>query len=226
MLTARRRTAAALGGALLLASCGGSDSGGGGGGGRALRLWHHEGPDSAMGVARNSCSRSSRRPSAPTSSPRCSGGFRARSSRTPGSTARANGRYAHRAVARRERSDGRVVTQHRDEPAPRAVLRDGHRRRARAFRQGPGPHDVQWTGHLRQSQLPFPEAETGGGVLGGLRRLLPRLEARVLGPLGEEVGERCLQVPKDCWSGTDDTSDRNESSPVFFQAVNIAEAAL
>ncbi|EMF50630.1 MULTISPECIES: extracellular solute-binding protein [Streptomyces] len=55
MLTARRRTAAAavaLGGALLLVSCGGSDSGGGGDG-RTLRLWHYEGPDSAMGVAWN-----------------------------------------------------------------------------------------------------------------------------------------------------------------------------
>jgi raffinose/stachyose/melibiose transport system substrate-binding protein len=37
---------------LLLASCGGSDSGGGGDGG-TLRLWHYEGPDSAMGVAWN-----------------------------------------------------------------------------------------------------------------------------------------------------------------------------
>lgn len=56
MSTARRRitalTAAALSGALLLTSCGGSD-GGGGGDGRTLRLWHYEGPDSAMGVAWN-----------------------------------------------------------------------------------------------------------------------------------------------------------------------------
>ncbi|MFM9454633.1 ABC transporter substrate-binding protein [Streptomyces europaeiscabiei] len=53
MLTARRRTAAAaaaLCGALLLASCGGSESGDDGG---TLRLWHYEGPDSAMGVAWN-----------------------------------------------------------------------------------------------------------------------------------------------------------------------------
>lgn len=53
MLTARRRTAAAaaaLGGALLLTSCGGSESGDDGG---TLRLWHYEGPDSAMGVAWN-----------------------------------------------------------------------------------------------------------------------------------------------------------------------------
>ncbi|WP_119582445.1 extracellular solute-binding protein [Streptomyces europaeiscabiei] len=53
MLTARRRTAAAaaaLCGALLLASCGGSESGDEGG---TLRLWHYEGPDSAMGVAWN-----------------------------------------------------------------------------------------------------------------------------------------------------------------------------
>ncbi|WP_328507059.1 MULTISPECIES: ABC transporter substrate-binding protein [unclassified Streptomyces] len=56
MSTARRRVtavaAAALSGALLLTSCGGSDSGGGGGGG-TLRLWHYEGPDSAMGIAWN-----------------------------------------------------------------------------------------------------------------------------------------------------------------------------
>ena len=56
MLTARRRTAtaaaaAALCGALLLTSCGGSESGGDDGG--TLRLWHYEGPDSAMGVAWN-----------------------------------------------------------------------------------------------------------------------------------------------------------------------------
>ncbi|WP_060905412.1 ABC transporter substrate-binding protein [Streptomyces scabiei] len=53
MLTARRRTAAAaaaLCGALLLTSCGGSESGGDDG---TLRLWHYEGPDSAMGVAWN-----------------------------------------------------------------------------------------------------------------------------------------------------------------------------
>ncbi|MDT0571676.1 extracellular solute-binding protein [Streptomyces sp. DSM 3412] len=56
MSTARRRmtalAAAALSGALLLTSCGGSD-GGGGGDGSTLRLWHYEGPDSAMGVAWN-----------------------------------------------------------------------------------------------------------------------------------------------------------------------------
>ncbi|MDX3694041.1 extracellular solute-binding protein [Streptomyces europaeiscabiei] len=54
MLTARRRTAAAaaaLCGALLLTSCGGSESGGDDGG--TLRLWHYEGPDSAMGLAWN-----------------------------------------------------------------------------------------------------------------------------------------------------------------------------
>ncbi|MEV5435806.1 extracellular solute-binding protein [Streptomyces sp. NPDC052682] len=54
MLTARRHvmaTAVALAGALLLASCGGSD--GGSSDGRTLRLWHYEGPDSAMGAAWN-----------------------------------------------------------------------------------------------------------------------------------------------------------------------------
>lgn len=55
MLTARRRTttwaAAALSGVLLLASCGGSDSGSSDG--KTLRLWHYEGPESAMGVAWN-----------------------------------------------------------------------------------------------------------------------------------------------------------------------------
>jgi raffinose/stachyose/melibiose transport system substrate-binding protein len=54
MLTARRRvvaTAVILGGSLLLTSCGGSD--GGGSDGKTLRLWHYEGPDSAMGVAWN-----------------------------------------------------------------------------------------------------------------------------------------------------------------------------
>ncbi|MFE1285549.1 ABC transporter substrate-binding protein [Streptomyces sp. NPDC058751] len=53
MSTTRRRTAAAvamaLAGALLAAACGGSD--GGSSDGRTLRLWHYEGPDSAMGVA-------------------------------------------------------------------------------------------------------------------------------------------------------------------------------
>ncbi|MDT0435794.1 MULTISPECIES: extracellular solute-binding protein [Streptomyces] len=59
MSTARRRTArrlttltaAALSGALLLSACGGSDSGSGDA--KTLRLWHYEGPDSAMGVAWN-----------------------------------------------------------------------------------------------------------------------------------------------------------------------------
>ncbi|MGW0793734.1 ABC transporter substrate-binding protein [Streptomyces sp. NPDC002692] len=55
MSTTRRRVvataAATLAGALLLASCGSSDSGSEGGG--TLRLWHYEGPDSAMGVAWN-----------------------------------------------------------------------------------------------------------------------------------------------------------------------------
>ncbi|MET9405641.1 extracellular solute-binding protein [Streptomyces sp. NPDC002935] len=53
MLTTRRRVAAAvavaLTGALLVTSCGGSDSGSSDG--RTLKLWHYEGPDSAMGVA-------------------------------------------------------------------------------------------------------------------------------------------------------------------------------
>ncbi|MDX3248734.1 ABC transporter substrate-binding protein [Streptomyces sp. ME18-1-4] len=54
MLTARRRVvasaAAVLTGSLLLASCGGSDGGGSSDAG-TLRLWHYEGPNSAMGVA-------------------------------------------------------------------------------------------------------------------------------------------------------------------------------
>ncbi|GHE51930.1 ABC transporter substrate-binding protein [Streptomyces capitiformicae] len=53
MLTARRRATAvaavALSGALLLTSCGDSDSGSSDA--KTLRLWHYEGPDSAMGVA-------------------------------------------------------------------------------------------------------------------------------------------------------------------------------
>ncbi|MFB7243368.1 extracellular solute-binding protein [Streptomyces populi] len=53
MLTKRRRmtaaVAAAVTGALLATACGGSDSGSSDG--RTLRLWHYEGPDSAMGVA-------------------------------------------------------------------------------------------------------------------------------------------------------------------------------
>jgi len=56
MLTARRRvmtvTAAILGGSLLLTSCGGSD-GGSSSDAKTLKLWHYEGPDSAMGVAWN-----------------------------------------------------------------------------------------------------------------------------------------------------------------------------
>ncbi|MER5905901.1 extracellular solute-binding protein [Streptomyces mirabilis] len=55
MSTTRRRAVAtaavALAGSLLLASCGGSDSGSSDG--KTLKLWHYEGPDSAMGVAWN-----------------------------------------------------------------------------------------------------------------------------------------------------------------------------
>ncbi|WP_416962248.1 extracellular solute-binding protein [Streptomyces sp. Agncl-13] len=55
MLTARRRATAAaliLSGSLLLSSCGGS-SDGGSSDSKTLKLWHYEGPDSAMGVAWN-----------------------------------------------------------------------------------------------------------------------------------------------------------------------------
>jgi raffinose/stachyose/melibiose transport system substrate-binding protein len=54
MLTTRRRVVAAaviLSGSLLLTSCGSSDSGSSDG--KTLKLWHYEGPDSAMGVAWN-----------------------------------------------------------------------------------------------------------------------------------------------------------------------------
>jgi raffinose/stachyose/melibiose transport system substrate-binding protein len=55
MLTARRRVtavaAALLSGALTLTACGGSDSGSSDA--KTLKLWHYEGPDSAMGVAWN-----------------------------------------------------------------------------------------------------------------------------------------------------------------------------
>ncbi|MFE0508471.1 ABC transporter substrate-binding protein [Streptomyces sp. NPDC058964] len=54
MLTTRRRLAAAaviLSGSLLMTACGGSDSGSSDG--TTLRLWHYEGPTSAMGVAWN-----------------------------------------------------------------------------------------------------------------------------------------------------------------------------
>ncbi|MFI1052501.1 ABC transporter substrate-binding protein [Streptomyces griseoruber] len=54
MLTARRRAVAsaagALAGALLLASCGGTNNSGSSDP-KTLRLWHYEGPTSAMGVA-------------------------------------------------------------------------------------------------------------------------------------------------------------------------------
>ncbi|MFG2945441.1 ABC transporter substrate-binding protein [Streptomyces adustus] len=55
MLTTRRRVVASaviLAGSLLLTSCGGSD-GGSSGDGKTLKLWHYEGPTSAMGVAWN-----------------------------------------------------------------------------------------------------------------------------------------------------------------------------
>lgn len=55
MLKARRWAglpAAALAATLLLAGCGGSDEDAAGDG-KTLRLWHYEGPDSAMGVAWN-----------------------------------------------------------------------------------------------------------------------------------------------------------------------------
>jgi raffinose/stachyose/melibiose transport system substrate-binding protein len=55
MLTARRRAMTAaviLSGSLLLSSCGGS-SDSGSSDGKTLKLWHYEGPDSAMGVAWN-----------------------------------------------------------------------------------------------------------------------------------------------------------------------------
>ena len=55
MLTARRRVmtvaAALLGGSLLVTACGGSDSESSDA--KTLKLWHYEGPDSAMGVAWN-----------------------------------------------------------------------------------------------------------------------------------------------------------------------------
>ncbi|MFF4805434.1 ABC transporter substrate-binding protein [Streptomyces sp. NPDC001351] len=55
MLTARRRVmtvaAALLGGSLLVTACGGSGSGSSDA--KTLKLWHFEGPDSAMGVAWN-----------------------------------------------------------------------------------------------------------------------------------------------------------------------------
>ncbi|WP_338779498.1 extracellular solute-binding protein [Streptomyces sp. DG1A-41] len=54
MLTTRRRvvaTAVVLAGALLVTSCGDSDSGSSDG--KTLKLWHYEGPDSAMGAAWN-----------------------------------------------------------------------------------------------------------------------------------------------------------------------------
>ncbi|MFI8533133.1 ABC transporter substrate-binding protein [Streptomyces aquilus] len=55
MLTTRRRvvaTAVLTAGALLLTSCGDSDSGSSGDG-KTLKLWHYEGPNSAMGQAWN-----------------------------------------------------------------------------------------------------------------------------------------------------------------------------
>lgn len=55
MLTAQRRATTAaliLTGSLLLSSCGGS-SDNGSSDGKTLKLWHYEGPDSAMGVAWN-----------------------------------------------------------------------------------------------------------------------------------------------------------------------------
>lgn len=92
----------------------------------------------------------------------------------------------------RERLHVRVVAQYRNGSAPGAVLRDRHRGRLRPLGERPRPHDAEWAGHLGQGQPAVPEAESTGGVLGGL----PRRGAGGLGALCEEASERGLQAPQ------------------------------
>ena len=52
------------------------------------------------------------------------------------------------------------------------------------------------------------------------------LKRGYLARLAKKLVNAVYTCRRHCWSGTDDTSDRNASSSVFFQAVSIAEVAL
>ncbi|MGW0643860.1 UBP-type zinc finger domain-containing protein [Streptomyces badius] len=67
-------------------------------------------------------------------------------------------------------------------------MRHGHRGRRHPFGQRPGPDDVRRLTRLGEGELAVPEAERAGGVLGGLPRLLSRLECCGSSPLRHATG--------------------------------------
>ena len=92
-------------------------------------------------------------------------------------------------------ADG-VLAQQGHEPAPRRVLR--HRHREGSAPSGSGRDHTMSSGSLIFASVSAPSRKRNADRVysADSARLLPRLEARVLGPLAEEVGERRLQVPQ------------------------------
>jgi hypothetical protein len=97
------------------------------------------------------------------------------------------------ALDRRERLDGVIVHQQGDVPTPGRRERDRHGGRCAALGDLPAPADRQRFRALCQEQLPITPTEGRTAELSRATVAL-LLEGRVLGPLGEEVGERRLEV--------------------------------
>ena len=88
------------------------------------------------------------------------------------------------------------IDEQRHEPSPRCVAGHRHSGGGGVLRQQSRPANVERAAHLRQCQRAISPGKRRPRVLGSSTRMLPRLEAWVLGALGEEACEGRLQVPQ------------------------------
>ena len=103
--------------------------------------------------------------------------------------------HANAAFDGRKLLDGVILHQQGDMPTPGRRERNRHGGRCAALRDLPAPADRQRFRALGQEQLPITPTKSRTAELSRAAVAL-LLEVRVLGPLGEEVEERRLEVPE------------------------------
>ncbi len=103
--------------------------------------------------------------------------------------------HTNAALDRRELLNGVIVHQQRHMPAPSRGKADRHGGRRATFRDLPTPTDRQRFRALGQEQLPIAPTESRAAELCRSTIAL-LLERRVFRPLGEEAGERRLEMPQ------------------------------
>lgn len=122
--------------------------------------------------------------------------------------------------------DAGVLAQQGHMPASGRILRHGHGGRLRARREATRPHHVRRLRHPRRRRLPVPKRNTLVAHSADLPDFLRDLKRGYWARSAKKRVNAVRRRRRACWSGTEETSSRWASSPVFFHAAGIAGVAL